>query len=136
MPGSGFLPAEFPTTAQSVWIRGAVWQHGEMPISWFRGGAAVVWVAGIAGMIASSINGNNNGWVVSFGCMTALAALCLFSATAAIRRDRIDVFEEADAERLEDQVQALVTAGADETAIRDLVRDAMRLGRRKGPARG
>jgi len=107
-----------------------------MPISWFRGGAAVVWVAGIAGMIASSINGNNNGWVVSFGCMTALAALCLFSATAAIRRDRIDVFEEADAERLEDQVQALVAAGADETAVRDLVRDAMRLGRRKGPARG
>jgi predicted MFS family arabinose efflux permease len=107
-----------------------------VPISWFRGGAAIAWVAGIAGMIATSINGNNNGWVVTFGCITAFAAVCLFSATAAIRRDRIDVFEEADAERLEDQVQALVAAGADETAVRELIRDAMRLGRRREKPRG
>lgn len=104
-------------------------------MSWFRGGAAVLWVAGIAGMIASSINGNNNGWVVSFGCLSALGALVLFSATAAIRREPIDVFEEADAERLEDRVQSLVAAGADEGAVRDLLRDAMRLGRRRGNAR-
>jgi hypothetical protein len=39
------------------------------------------------------------------------------------------VFEEADAERLEDDVLALVDAGADEQAVRSLVRDAVRLGR-------
>ena len=105
-------------------------------MSWFRGGAAVIWVSGIAGMIISSVNGNNNGWVVTCGCITAVASICLFSATAATRRDRIDVFEDADAERLEDRVQALVDAGADETAIRDLVRDALRLARTRGATRG
>ncbi len=105
-------------------------------MSWFRGGAAVVWVAGIAGMIVSSVNGNNNGWVVTCGCITAVAAICLFSATAATRRDRIDVFEDADAERLEDRVQALINDGADETAVRDLVRDALRLARNRGATRG
>jgi len=107
-----------------------------VPISWFRGGAAVVWVAGIAGMIISSVNGNNNGWVVTCGCITAVASICLFSATAATRRDRIDVFEDADAERLEDSVQTLVDAGADETAVRDLIRDAMRLARHRGVTNG
>ena len=105
-----------------------------MPISWFRGGAAIVWVTGVAGMIISSVNGNNNGWVVTCGCATAVAALCVFAATAATRRDRIDVFEDADAERLEDRVQSLVEAGADESAVRDLVREALRLGRRKDPS--
>jgi hypothetical protein len=100
-------------------------------LNWFRVGAAVLWVGGIAGMIISSVNGNNNGWVASFGVLTALASIALVSATAAATRDRIDVFEEADAERLEDQVQALVDAGAEETAVRDLVRDALRLGRGK-----
>jgi hypothetical protein len=102
-----------------------------MPLSWFRLGAAIVWFGGIAGMIISSVNGNNNGWVASFGVLTALASIALVSATAAASRDRLDVFEEADAERLEDRVQALVDAGADESAVRGLVRDALRLGRGK-----
>jgi len=102
-----------------------------MPISWFRTGAAVVWLAGIAGMIIGSVNGNNNGWVVTCGMATATASVVLLSATAATRRDRIDVFEEADAERLEEQDQSLVDAGADDTEVRSLVRDAMRLGRRR-----
>lgn len=105
-----------------------------MPISWFRGGAAVLWVAGIVGMIVSSVNGNNNGWVVTFGCITGVASLCLFTATAALRREPIDVFEEALAERLEEQVQGIVAQGADEAAVRSLVRDALRLGRGR-PAR-
>jgi len=100
-----------------------------VPISWFRGGAAVLWVSGIVGMIVSSINGNNNGWVVTFGCLTGVASLCLFTATAAVRREPIDVFEEAVAERLEEQVQHLVAQGADEESVRSLVRDALRLGR-------
>jgi hypothetical protein len=107
-----------------------------MPISWFRGGAAVMWIGGIAGMIVSSANGNNNGWVATCGVITLVATLSLFSATAAVRRDRIDVFEEADAERLEGRVQQLVDAGADETSVRELVREALRLGRRRGPANG
>ena len=107
-----------------------------MPIGWFRVGAAVVWIGGIAGMIISSVNGNNNGWVVTFGVLTMVAGLSLFSATAAVRRDRIDVFEEADAERLEGRVQRLVDAGAEEAEVRDLVREAMRLGRRRSPSNG
>ena len=98
-------------------------------MSWFRVGAAVLWVSGIVGMIVTSINGNNNGWVVTFGCVTALASLCLFTATAAVRREPIDVFEDALAERLEEQVQGLVAQGADEETVRSLVRDALRLGR-------
>lgn len=107
-----------------------------MPISWFRGGAAVLWVTGIAGMIISSVNGNNNGWVTTFGLLTVLATVCVLAATAATRKDRIDVFEEADAERLEDQVRALIDAGADEAAVRDLVRDALRMGRRRRATNG
>ena len=57
--------------------------------------------------------------------------MALLSATAAARHEPIEVFEEADAERLEDQVCTLIDAGADEEAVRALVRDAMRLGRRR-----
>jgi hypothetical protein len=93
--------------------------------------AAVVWVAGIAGMIVSSIRGNNNGWVISCGLATALASLVLLSVSAAIRHDPVDVFDEVLAEQLDGGVNALVDAGADEDAVRALVRDAMRLGRRR-----
>jgi hypothetical protein len=93
--------------------------------------AAVVWVAGIAGMIVSSIRGNNNGWVVTCGMATALASIVLLSVSAATRRDPIDVFDEALAEQLDDEVNALVDAGADEAAVRTLVRNAIRLGRRR-----
>ena len=41
-----------------------------------------------------------------------------------------DAFDDAAAERLEQQVAALVAAGADEAEVRALVREAMRLGRR------
>lgn len=96
----------------------------------------MVWVGGIVGMIVSSVNGNNNGWVATCGVLTALATLVLLSATAATRRERLDVFEEADAERLEDRVQQLVAQGADEDAVRSLVRDALRLGRGRDATRG
>ncbi len=95
-----------------------------------------MWVGGIVGMIVSSVNGNNNGWVATCGVLTALATLSLLSATAATRRDRLDVFEEADAERLEEHVQQLVAQGADEQAVRTLVREALRLGRKRDAVRG
>ncbi len=91
---------------------------------------AVVFVCGIAGLIISSVAGNNNGVVLTIGMTTAVAAIALLAASSVARREPIDAFEEADAERLESQVQGLVEAGAAETEVRNLVRDAMRLGRR------
>ncbi len=95
----------------------------------------MVWVGGIVGMIVSSANGNNNGWVATCGVMTALASLSLLSASAATSRDRVEVFEEADAEALEAQVQAIVAAGGPEADVRRLVRDAIRLGRHRRRSR-
>jgi hypothetical protein len=96
-----------------------------------RSTCSVVFVAGIVGMIVSSINGNNNGWVVSFGIATAIASLILLAVAASTNTARIDVFEEADAEVLEGRIGELVGAGADETEVRRLVRDALRTARRR-----
>ncbi len=101
-----------------------------MPVRRFRQAAAVVWVAGIAGMIVNSVRGNNNGWVVTCGMVTAVASLIVLAVTATAHDVPIDVFEEAEAERLEGRVAELVNTGADETAVRTLVRDAMRVARR------
>jgi hypothetical protein len=49
------------------------------------------------------------------------------SATTATRR--IDVFDDAMAERVEQRIRTLVEAGADETDIRQLVRDTIDLAR-------
>ena len=97
-----------------------------------------MFIGGIAGLIISSIAGNNNGIVLTIGGAIALAAIVLIvtsTVASSIRgRERIDVFEEAEheriAERLEAQIHDLVASGADETAVRALVRDAMRLDRR------
>ena len=97
---------------------------------WIPRVCAVVFVAGIAGIIIASVNGNNAGVVLSIGLCIVLAAVALLTIGAVGGRDRIDVFDEADAERLEGQVAALVEAGADEASVRALVRDAMKLGRR------
>lgn len=48
---------------------------------------AVVCVAGIAGMIASSI-ADNNGAAITFGVVTAVAILCSMTATAVERAVR------------------------------------------------
>jgi hypothetical protein len=95
--------------------------------SWINRGCAAVFVCGIAGIIVSSIAGNNNGIVITIGGCVTLAAVVLIAVSAVTTRGRIDVFEDADAEQLESQIGSLVTAGADETKIRALVRDAMRL---------
>ena len=52
---------------------------------------AVVCVAGIAGMIASSI-ADNNGAAITFGVVTAVAILCSMTATAVEKavRDEYD----------------------------------------------
>lgn len=97
---------------------------------WIPLACAVIFVAGIAGIIIASVNGNNAGVVLTIGLGIVLAAVALLTFAAVGGKSRIDVFVEADAERLEGQVAALVAEGADEEQVRALVRDAMRLGRR------
>lgn len=85
---------------------------------------------GIAGMIVASVRGNNNGWVVSFGFLTAIPALALLAVQAVLNAERGVTVDESLAERVERQVDDLHQAGADEDALRRLVRDSVRLGRR------
>lgn len=90
-----------------------------------------VFVGGIAGMIVGSII-DNNGVAVTFGLVTAVAALCLMLITAVGGPDayaRTPAFDEATAEDIEHRISGLVDAGADEAAIRELIRIAVRLGR-------
>ena len=90
---------------------------------------AVVFLAGIAGMIAMSV-ADNNGGAITFGLVTAVAALCLIVVTA-VTAPAATGPRAADglAEGVEDQVRRLVEQGADEAAVRALVGDAVRLGR-------
>jgi len=97
---------------------------------WLTRGCIAVFVCGIAGLIISSIAGNNNGVVLTIGGCIAAAVLVLLTISAVTARDRIDAFVDADAERLEGRIATLVAAGADEAEVRALVRDAMRLERR------
>jgi hypothetical protein len=89
-----------------------------------------LFAAGIAGLIIASIDGNNAGVILTIGLGITLAAVALLTTGAVAAKDRIDVFDEADAERLEARIAALVAAGVDEGELRALVRDATRLGRR------
>ncbi len=104
-----------------------------------------VFVIGIGGMIAGSIT-DNNGFAITFGLLTAAAALGLILVTAvappgslapdgargarpAGQTDAAPV-DDAAAARVEEQVGQLVAAGADEGQVRELVRRAVDLGRR------
>jgi len=90
---------------------------------------AVVFVASIAGMIASSIAGNNIGVVTTLGMIGATGAIVLLTASSVASRRRIDAFDDAAAEQLEYEITKLVQLGTEESALRKLVRDATRLGR-------
>lgn len=90
---------------------------------------AITFVLGIAGMIISSVDGNNVGRVTAIGTISAIGALVLLAASSVSSRHRIDVFDEATAERLEQQIASLVARGTDEATLRKLVRDAAGLGR-------
>jgi hypothetical protein len=89
-----------------------------------------VFVCGIAGLIITSIAGNNNGVVLTIGGFIVLAAIVLMTVNTVTVRDRIDAFDDAAAEQLEAQVAHLVRQGADEIDVRTLVREARRSGRR------
>jgi hypothetical protein len=89
-----------------------------------------VFACGIAGLIISSVAGNNNGLVLSIGGVIVIAALVLMTVNTVTVNERIDVFDEAIAEQLEEHVVRLVEQGADETDVRNLVREARRSRRR------
>ena len=89
----------------------------------------VIFVFGIAGMIISSIAGNNVGVVTTIGVTTAVAALVLLIASVSSNTSRLEVFDEANAQILERQIVELVKSGTNEIALRSIVRDATKFGR-------
>ena len=68
---------------------------------WIPRACAALFAAGIAGLIIASIDGNNAGVILTIGLGITLAAVALLTTGAVAAKDRIDVFDEADAERLE-----------------------------------
>ncbi len=90
---------------------------------------AVIFVAGVGGIIATSIVSNNNGGIIGIGLVTSIAAIVLLTASTLATNKRIDAFDEVAAEQLERQVAVLVASGANEDAVREAIRAAIDLGR-------
>ena len=89
----------------------------------------LVFIGGIAGMIVGSI-ADNNGIAITFGLVTVVAAICLMLVTSVTAASDGEItFDEGKAEAMEGRIEALVEAGADEEDVRDLVREAVLLGR-------
>lgn len=79
-------------------------------------------------MIASTIaTDNNNGWVMSFGLLTALAMITLLIASSV--RPSVSPSEEELARRIEDKVTDLMAQGAAEGDVRSIIGDAVTFGR-------
>ena len=95
---------------------------------WLPRVCATIFAAGIAGIIVATINGNNAGVILSIGLVIVLAAIALLAATSVGSTRRIEVFDDAAAEKLERMITDLVAKGADETAVRAVVRETRRLG--------
>ncbi|MCC6224938.1 MAG: hypothetical protein IT195_00850 [Microthrixaceae bacterium] len=90
-----------------------------------------VFVAGILGMIVGSV-ADSNGAALTFGLLTAASAVSLMLVTAVTSERTSEPpasFDEATAAQIEARITSIVQAGADEADVRDLVRDAVRLGR-------
>lgn len=93
-----------------------------------------VCVAGIAGMIVGSV-ADNNDVALTFGLITAAAVLCLMVATAVTppaatsMASKTTAFDERQAALVEQLVERLVDDGAREDAVRELVGEAVRLGK-------
>lgn len=96
---------------------------------WIPRVCAVVFAAGVAGLIIASLNGNNAGVILTIGLAIAIAAVALLTHAALTAEGRADVFADADLERLEGRIAALVESGAPEDELRSLVRDL--IGRRR-----
>ena len=105
--------------------------------------AIVVCAGGIVGMIVTSAL-NHNGAAITFGIVTAVAILCSMVGTA-VAADAVahgpggpgrrhapgdqPYPPEKLAEIVEQQIDTIVRSGADETTVRQLVGEAVRLGR-------
>lgn len=89
---------------------------------------AVIFVMCIAGLIISSIAGNNEGWVLSIGLCGALAAVILIVVSLVTATKRVPEFSDVRAEAIEQRITQLVAAGVDENEIRELVRSSIQLG--------
>lgn len=87
----------------------------------------IVCAAGIGGMIAGSI-ADNNGIAITAGIVTAIAVLCLIVATSVTGGATV-----GSGERVEELAGDLVADGADEATVRDLIREAVKLGRSQRP---
>jgi hypothetical protein len=88
----------------------------------------IVCALGVVGMIVASAL-DSNGAALTFGLITVSAIVCLIVATAVSVAVSGAVGSggppaEARAERVEALISDLVAAGADETAVRNLVREA------------
>jgi len=90
---------------------------------------AVIFVMCIAGLIISSIAGNNEGWVLSIGMCGAIAAIILIVVSLVTVTKRVPEFSNVRAEAIEYQIAQLVAAGVDESELRELVRSSIQLGR-------
>ena len=102
-----------------------------MTLKAFRIAAAIVFVAGIATMIVTSIVSNSMGVMITTGLVTAVAAIVLLAVSSAVQgRPLGSIVDDIAAERIERRVADLVAAGADERALRSLIRDSVRLGQR------
>ena len=55
-----------------------------MPLRVLRVVVIVLCAAGITGMIVASVAGNNNGWVVTFGLLTAVSGTCALLGIVAV----------------------------------------------------
>ena len=89
---------------------------------------AVIFVLCIAGLIISSIAGNNEGWVLSIGACGASAAIILIVVSLVTATKRIPEFSDVRAETIEQRITQLVAAGVDENELRELVRSSIQLG--------
>lgn len=94
----------------------------------------VVFVVGIGGMIAGSIM-DTNGFAITFGLLTAVAALALVLVTSVSPPEALSgasaapVVDERLAADVEARIAELVAAGADEDTVRRLVGRAVEMGR-------
>jgi hypothetical protein len=90
---------------------------------------AVIFVTCIAGLIISSIAGNNEGWVLSIGMCGALAAVILIVVSLVTSTKRVPEFSDARAQAIEQRIAFLVASGVSGEELRELVRSSIQLGR-------
>jgi len=108
---------------------------GDLEVVVIAACAAGLCVVGIVGMIVGSVS-DDNGLALTFGLVTAAAAMCLIVATAVTTATpapasgpaTVGAFDEVQAARVEELIQRLVARGVPEDEVRDLVREAVRLG--------